>query len=450
MSFELNFDGIVGPTHNYSGLSFGNVASMEHGQLISNPKQAALQGLAKMHTLMQLGIKQGVLPPQERPFIPFLHSLGFIGTEKDILKRAWKCDPKFVMAASSAACMWVANAATVSPSADSDDVKVHFTPANLLSKVHRSFEAATTGFLLYRIFNDPSYFVHHHPLPYHEDFADEGAANHTRLCKTFDQPGIQLFVYGKKVGEHFQPKKFPARQTEEASKALSRLHRLSPSKIVFAQQNPLAIDAGVFHNDVISVGHQQVFLYHEEAFVNTDEVVENISRKMEESCKTSLIAIKVKSNEISLEEAVKSYVFNSQIVTLSDQTMCLIAPKECQNFPRVFSFLEELVQNQQQPIRKVIYQELRESMQNGGGPACLRLRVALKKKEFEAIHKPIILTDELYQHLVKWIEKHYRDHLAPQDLADPQLLDQGRQALDELTRILQLGSIYSFQRMPML
>lgn len=449
MTMEINFDGLVGPTHNYSGLSYGNVASMQHGQIASNPKQAALQGLAKMRLLMSLGLKQGILPPQERPFLPVLHSLGFMGSEAQILEKAWKIDPKILMACSSAACMWTANAATVSPSADSNDERVHFTPANLINKFHRSFEAATTGMILFRIFNHPAYFAHHHPLPYHPDFADEGAANHIRFCRAFDQPGIQLFVYGRATSSQNQalPKKFPPRQTEEASKALARLHRLSPSRMIFAQQHPDAIDAGVFHNDVISMGHQNVFLYHERAFVNTSEIIQQLRSLMETQCQVPLIALEVKEAEVTIEEAVKTYLFNSQIVTLPNQTMVLIAPQECQSSPSVQRILQRWMEDKNQPIRQVIYQDIRESMQNGGGPACLRLRVALKKKEYDAMHQPVVLTEHLYQQLVQWVERHYRDQLLPQDLADPQLLKEGFEALDELSEILQLGSIYSFQRM---
>lgn len=446
---EVNFDGLVGPTHNYSGLSYGNLASMQHGQLASNPKKAALEGLTKMHTLMTLGIKQAILPPQERPFLPILHSVGFTGSESEMLEKAWKADPKILLACSSAACMWTANAATVSPSADSNDERVHFTPANLISKFHRSFEAATTGFILFRIFNHSAYFAHHHPLPYHSDFADEGAANHIRFCRSIDQPGIQLFVYGRPLSapDQMQPKKFPARQTDEASKALARLHRLSPSRLVFAQQHPDAIDAGVFHNDVISTGNQNVFLYHERAFINTADVIQQLQNQMETQCHIPLITLEVKERDVTLEETVNTYLFNSQIVTLPDQTMVLIAPQECQSSSSVHAFLQNLLENKDQPIRQVIYQNIRESMQNGGGPACLRLRVALKKKEYDAMHPHVQLTEELYQKLVKWVEKHYRDQLFPKDLVDPQLLQEGRQALDELSRLLQLGSIYTFQRM---
>lgn len=448
-AFEINFDGLVGPTHNYSGLSYGNVASMQFEKAISNPKNAALQGLAKMKILLSLGLKQGILPPQERPFVPILRSLGFYGTDAEALQKAWNTDPSLLLACSSASAMWTANAATVSPSADSYDRRVHFTPANLINKFHRSFESSTTGPLLHQIFNHQAYFAHHYPLPLHSDFSDEGAANHTRFCRSFGEPGVQLFVYGRPTTDTSLPKNFPARQTEKASQAIVRLHRLAPEGVVFAQQNPEAIDAGVFHNDVISVGHQNIFLYHEKTFVNTENVIAQLKQKIESRCQVPFIPIQVKESEIALAEAVKTYLFNSQLVTLPDQSVVLIAPEECQRSESVRAFLQRIAEDQQYPINQIIFQDIRESMQNGGGPACLRLRVVLNKIELEAMHPHVLLTEELYQILVRWVEKHYRDRLVPTDLADPQLLKEGQEALDELTQILHLGSIYPFQRIAM-
>lgn len=448
-SIEINFDGLVGPTHNYSGLSYGNIASVEHTFYPSNPKSAALQGLEKMRTLTSLGIKQAILPPQERPFIPILRILGFTGSDDEILQKAWKVDPKLLLGCSSAASMWAANAATISPSADSLDGRVHFTPANLISKFHRSFEASTTGLVLYRIFQDPAYFMHHSPLPYHPDFCDEGAANHTRFCRTFDQPGVQLFVYGRSVfsqNRNFLPEKFPPRQTDEASKAIARLHCLPPDSILFFKQNPQAIDAGVFHNDVISVGHQNLFFYHERAFVNTSQSIQKLKSLFEMYCQMPLVTIEVKESEVSLEEAVKTYLFNSQIISLADQTMVLIAPQECRLSSTTHLFLQKLLDEKKSPIRQVLYQNIRESMQNGGGPACLRLRVVLTEAEYRAMHPHIELTDALYLKLVEWIKKNYRDRITPNDLTDPELLQEGRKALDELSNLLQLGSIYNFQK----
>lgn len=443
---EMNFDGLAGPTHHYGGLSFGNLASMEHSHSVSNPKQAALQGLEKMRLLTSLGIKQGILPPQERPFLPLLRALGFYGSDPDLLRQVWKTDPSLLIACSSSAYMWAANAATVSPSADSIDGRVHFTPANLVTEFHRSFEPMTTGKMLYRLFNHPEHFVHHFPLPPHPRFADEGAANHIRFCRESGQTGIQLFVFGRSSQKQGSlPQHFPARQTEEASRTLSRLHLLRPSHVVFAQQNPEAIDAGVFHNDVISVGHQNVFLYHERAFINTERVILELRERIETHCQVPFIAIEVKEKEIPLSEAVCTYLFNSQIVTRPDGMMALIAPQECQASPLVSSFLKDLVEKKSSPIGQIIYQDLRESMQNGGGPACLRLRIVLTEQEYKTIHPGVELNETLYKKLVGWVEKHYRDRLKLEELADPHLLKEGRTALDELSRLLQLGPIYSFQ-----
>src|SRR3954469_13600147 len=129
-AYEVNFDGLVGPTHNYAGLSYGNVASMKHKLSVSNPRQAALEGLEKMKFLASLGVKQAVLPPHERPHLQTLRRLGFSGSDADVLRTAQQRDPTLLAMVSSASTMWTANAATISPSADSEDHRAHFTPAN--------------------------------------------------------------------------------------------------------------------------------------------------------------------------------------------------------------------------------------------------------------------------------------------------------------------------------
>lgn len=447
-TFEVNFDGIVGPTHHYGGLSYGNVASMQHYQKVSNPKDAARQGILKMRSLMRLGLKQGVLPPQERPLIPFLRSLGYTGSDLEILKHISQDNPALLSVCNSSASMWTANAATICPSVDAPDGKVHFTPANLLSKIHRSFEPPATTFILKKIFANADYFVHHDFLPVHEDFADEGAANHTRLCQRYGEKGVQLFVFGRYayVKDRPQPKQFPARQTFEASEAIARLHGLPFDQVIYAQQNPAAIDAGVFHNDVISVGNQNVFFYHEKAFVDTKKVIDSLQSAMQEICHAPLFAIEVKEDQVSLKESVRTYLFNSQLVTIKEGSMALIAPFECQHSPAVKNFLFDLIDKVNQPIEQVIYQDVHESMQNGGGPACLRLRVVLNERELSHVHKQAILTEDLSEKLIQWVENHYRDQLTLKDLADPQLLTECHQALDALTQILDLGSLYSFQQ----
>ncbi len=447
-AIEMNFDGIVGPTHNYSGLSYGNVASINNQRVKSNPKEAALQGLEKMKFLADRGFKQGVLPPHERPHIQTLKSLGFTGSDVDILKSVQKNAPSLLMACSSSAAMWVANAATISPSIDNIDQHVHFTPANLSAMFHRSIEPEFTSKILQIIFGNPLYFRHHPALPQGSYFSDEGAANHSRFCKTYGNPGVHLFVYDRYSFKTTPalPKIFPARQTIEASEAIARLHQIYPERIVFAQQNPKAIDAGVFHNDVASVGNCHVFLYHEAAFLGTDEVISALNQKMISCCDTEMVVVKVPEKRVSLDEAVSSYLFNSQLLSNPDGTMVLIAPSECRESPAVQQVLNEIVSNPENPIRDIHYFNLRESMRNGGGPACLRLRVTLTERELEAVHKDVLLTDRLYNKLKDWISKHYRSHLLPEDLADPHLLTESREALHELTKILNLGSIYSFQK----
>ena len=439
---EANFDGLVGPTHNYAGLSWGNVASKSNVNAVSNPKEAALQGLAKMKKLADRGYVQAVLPPHERPHIPTLRALGFAGSDRQVLEQAAQADPAILAAVSSASAMWTANAATVSPSADTADHRVHFTPANLSAKFHRSIEHRVTGRALKAIFTDESYFAHHPALPSVSHFGDEGAANHTRLCAGYGDPGVELFVYGQAAFNESAPApvKYPARQTLEASRAIARLHGLDDRHAVFAQQNPAAIDAGVFHNDVIAVGNGSCLFYHELAFLDEGGVLSDIRARL---AGTELQPVRVSAAEVPIEDAVASYLFNSQLLNTPDG-MLLAVPGECREVASVSRYLDSLLQ-QNGPITAVEVFDVKQSMRNGGGPACLRLRVVLSDEEWRAINQGVVLTDALYERLTAWVNAHYRDELSQQDLADPMLLDEVRKALDELTGILGLGSIYDFQ-----
>ncbi|MEH6356010.1 MAG: N-succinylarginine dihydrolase [Marinobacter sp.] len=440
---EANFDGLVGPTHNYAGLSWGNVASKSNVSAVSNPKEAALQGLAKMKQLADRGYVQGVLPPHERPHLPTLRALGFSGSDAEVLAQVLKKSPELLAAVSSAAAMWTANAATVSPSADTRDRRVHFTPANLGAKFHRSIEHVVTGRVLKSIFSDESHFAHHPVLPAVTHFGDEGAANHTRLCSEYGAPGVELFVYGQRAlnDKAKAPKRFPARQTFEASHAIARLHNLRDEGVVFSQQNPAAIDAGVFHNDVIAVGNGNTLFYHEMAFLNENPTLNEIRERLT-GCE--LQAVRVSDSEVPLADAVSSYLFNSQLLN-TDNGMLLAVPGECREVASVNQYLDKLVVSGG-PITAVEVFDVKQSMRNGGGPACLRLRVVLNDEERAAMHQGVILTDVLYDRLTLWVEAHYRDRLSQQDLADPMLLEEVQKALDELTGILSLGSIYDFQR----
>ncbi len=236
-------------------------------------------------------------------------------------------------------------------------------------------------------------------------------------------------------------KKFPARQTFEASQAIARLHQLDPAKTVYAQQHPDVIDAGVFHNDVISVGNQNCLFYHENAFLNTAKVLDDLQKAYGE---TELHFVKVPAAQVSVQDAVNSYLFNSQLVTLSEGNMAIIAPGECHENENVKRYLDAVI-TQNNPINEVKIFDVKQSMQNGGGPACLRQRVVLNETEISAANQAVFMNEQLFGTLNQWVEKHYRDQLSESDLADPNLLIESRTALDELTQILNLGSVYPFQ-----
>jgi succinylarginine dihydrolase len=444
-AYEANFDGLVGPTHNYAGLSFGNVASRSNEKSVANPKAAAKQGLRKMKRLADLGFQQGVLPPLERPSIRLLRDVGFSGDDASVIARAAREAPELLAAASSASAMWTANAATVSPSADTEDGRVHFTPANLAAKLHRAIEHGETRRSLGAIFADEARFRIHHALPGTPALGDEGAANHTRFAREYGDKGVEFFVYGKsEYGQGPQPQRYPARQTLEASRAVARLHGLSSDATVFAQQSPDVIDAGVFHNDVIAVGNRTTLFCHERAFVDQHKVYDELRTKLD-ALGTPFTALEVPESEVSVEDAVSSYLFNSQLLSSTDGRQLLIVPQECRENARVAAYLDSLA-SRKTPIDEVLVFDLRESMKNGGGPACLRLRVVLDEAERAAVNARVWMNDALFTQLDAWIDRHYRDRLAPADLADPKLLAESRAALDELTTILGLGAVYDFQR----
>jgi len=436
-----NFDGIPGPTHNYAGLAHGNLAAERHAQLPANPREAARQGLAKMRALAARGFPQAVLPPHERPDVHALRALGFGGTDSEVVARAARDAPRLLAACSSAAAMWVANAATVSASADTADARAHFTPANLVSHFHRALEAPTTTRVLRALFADATRFCVHDALPAAPQLGDEGAANHTRLAVP-GEAGVELFVYGRSAfGEGPAPARFPARQTREASEAVARLHGLDPDRTVLAQQDPAAIDAGVFHNDVIAVGEQTLLFCHERAFVDTPRVLDALRERLS----SAFTALVVRESEVSLDEAVATYLFNSQLLARPDGRYALVAPAEAQEHARTRALIERLTQDGT-PIAEALVFDLRQSMRNGGGPACLRLRVPLTAEERAAVRGRVFLDDALAHDLEGWIDRHYRDRLAPGDLADPALLDESRHALDELTQLLAIPPVYRFQR----
>lgn len=438
---EINFDGLVGPTHNYAGLAEGNLAATRNKDQSSNPCAAALQGLAKMRRMCALGFTQGVLAPQERPNIPFLRSLGFSGSDTQIWEAAWKTTPNLARAAVSASSMWAANAATISPSFDTDG-RVHITPANLLTMLHRALEADGTTRLLRAMFPEGAHFTVHEPLPAHADFADEGAANHMRMCASAGTPGVEIFVFGREAGESTHS--FPARQTRAAAEAIARRHALDPKRTVLLRQAKRTIEAGAFHNDVVAVAHEHMLFHHEAAFEDTQAAYAAIRAGASGLFEPEFV--EVKESDVPLAEAITSYLFNAQLVRSPGAAkLTLIAPTETRDANRAGPHVAQLVASG--VLGGAEYVEVRESMRNGGGPACLRLRVVLTDAERAAMTPGFLLDDALTNQLEAWVRAHYRDSLRPEDLRDSALINETRRALDELTQILPLGgAFYPFQR----
>jgi succinylarginine dihydrolase len=418
---EVNFDGLVGPTHNYCGLSPGNLASSANAEAVSHPRAAALQGLEKMRQVMALGATQGFLPPPMRPAADTLRAYGFAGPDNSVLVNASAEDPVLFRAACSASSMWTANAATVIAAPDSMDGRTHMVCANLSSMLHRAFEASDTLAGLRAVFADETRFAVHAPLPRGVHFGDEGGANHMRLAARHGEAGVNVFVHGAR-----RDGRFPERQSLRASQAAARLAGVAEP--VFALQSAPAIEAGAFHNDVVAVANEHLLLAHKDAFDDPDALVAALSARI-----AGFRYIEVAG--FDLDVAVSSYLFNSQIVTRPDGGMTLVAPAEARCDPRVWPVVERLLDGGG-PIDEAIVVDLRESMRNGGGPACLRLRVPLSPADLARVDPRFILNERRIDALARLVEQAWPVTIAPEDLAEPWLWTEARAAHAALGRLL--------------
>ena len=390
---EINFDGIVGPSHNYAGLSLGNLAATANAGTVAYPRAAALQGLEKMRANRALGLEQGFLLPLPRPKSSFLEAMGQ-PDELALQAAAW-----------SASSMWTANAATVSPAPDTADGRCHLTPANLATMPHRSLEWPDTARQLRLAFADSRHFAHHEAVP--ACFGDEGAANHMRMAASHDEPGIEIFVYGRGGGA------FPARQHEQASRAVARLHSLPPDRVLFAKQNPAAIAAGAFHNDVVAVANERVLFAHEQAFADPEALYTLIRQRLPEA-----EFVIVPASQVSLSEAVRSYLFNAQLVTLPNGAgMALIVPREAWDNQAVRPWLEQMLVSNG-PIRRVIPVDVRQSMANGGGPACLRLRVIADPA---TVDPRFLLSEARGDTIAAIVARYWPEQIDPGEIGNPAL-----------------------------
>jgi succinylarginine dihydrolase len=411
---EINFDGIVGPSHNYAGLSLGNIASASHKGSASYPRAAALQGVAKMRANMERGLAQGFLLPLPRPNFALLDDLAVDGTsDRALLAAAW-----------SASSMWTANAATVSPAPDTADGRCHLTPANLVTMLHRGQEWRDTQAQLKLAFGDTRHFAVHDAVP--PSFGDEGAANHMRLCESHGQPGVEVFVYGRPGG------RFPARQHEQASRALARKHGLDPARCVFIEQNPAAIEAGAFHNDVVAVANQTVLFTHEQAFADRKDAYEAMHAAF-----PALHVVEVPASAVSLEEAIRTYLFNAQLVSLPSGEMALVVPSECQESASVWAWCERMLASNG-PIRQVIPVDVRQSMANGGGPACLRLRVVADPATVDA---RFLLDEAKAQRIESVIAQAWPERIEPEEIGSEKLAKTVIEAREALLAVLSLDEL---------
>lgn len=436
---EAQLDGLLAPSHHFGALSFGNKASMAQLGRSSNPHAAAQQALDKMACVIASGGTQLVLPPLYRPDCDFLRSCGFTGDRQQILQHCASEAPHLLSIAQSCAFTWTANCATCIPSSDSCDAIFHFIPANLLSTDHRALEGPARTQMLRHIFNNEKYFRIHDPLPMSPALADEGAANHHRLYNKNTGDYCHLFVHSKAHGmpAHLSPKKFPARQSKEAQASIIRLSNIHPGHSLLITQDPRAIDAGAFHNDVVCAGSGQRLLLHEQTFIDQQSCIAACEQAVPD-----LHIHVVAKRQLDIEEAVRCYLFNSQFIENGD-TCIMLAPQQCQE-KRPRAIINTLLKNGF--IDDVQFLDLSQSMSGGGGPACLRLRLPLNAEEWAHVPQGIIVTQEKLSALRQWVDTHFRKQLDLSDLADPQLCNETENALDALTQLLNLGSLYAFQQ----
>jgi len=411
---EINFDGIVGPSHNYAGLSHGNLAATAHAGEVSYPRAAALQGLAKMRANLALGLAQGFFVPLPRPNPAWLEAIAAdAATDRGLLAAAW-----------SASAMWTANAATVSPSPDTADGRCHLTAANLVSMPHRSHEWPDTLRQLRLAFADERHFAVHGPVP--PSFGDEGAANHMRLCAGHGEPGVEVFVHGRGGG------RFPARQHEQASRIVARRHGLDPDRVLFVEQSPAAIEAGAFHNDVVAVANERVLFAHQRAFADPEAAHGAIRARF-----PAVEIVEVPESAVSLAEAVRSYLFNGQLVTLPEGEQALIVPAEASESAPVRRFLDEVLAGNG-PIRRVVPVDVRQSMANGGGPACLRLRVVA---DSATVDRRFLLDAAKADLIGEIVREHWPEQIDPGDLGREALARDVRGARNALLARLDLEQL---------
>lgn len=433
MLTEINIDGMIGPTHHYGGLGVGNIASQTHRDQISNPRQAALEGLAKAKLVSDLGITQTIWLPPSRPKLELLQSLGFQGSPQEQILSAFERAPRVLSAAFSSAFMWAANSATVSPAADTKDGCYHFTPANLISSLHRASEANERQSDFANTFSVIHFHRFHDPLPAVTSLRDEGAANHMRLSDPSGEIGFNIFVYGEEDASKSSETtntRFMARQTRLASETIARQHQLNPETTFFLRQHPDAISAGVFHNDVIATSHEGVLLHHELAFLDAEEELARLERAFLDRVGQAMVRIVVSNDSLSLTDTVNSYLFNSQLLTPSRTNakdslprMMFVCPMQCHAMESANRLLRSIISDPTNPVDDVQFVKVGQSMSGGGGPACLRLRVPADERTRSQLPYEGLLNESLYESLTRAVERHYPENVSLSSFCDERFVE---------------------------
>ena len=366
---QVFIDCMPGPTNHFGGHAFGNMASMTAKGQHSNPKKAALEWIEKINKLKKIGAYQLILPPHRRPLAHYLKhpqlnelSSGFI---------------------------WMANAGHFIPNSDTSKRYHQFIPANMNATYHRKYEHMFNTYWIKQILKNIPHQLHG---PLSSD--DEGAANTVRLWNK--DIGIHVAVYGHK-NTHF-----PSRQNEDSIKELQeKTNILTLFKL---QQKSIAIDHGVFHNDVICFGFKNTLFCHEHAFENQNEKLNNLKKIFHQKTNENLTIIEIKESELTLDECISTYLFNSQVI-IQKNNIILLCPSTVKRNNKSLSITNQW--QQKGYFSDVQYIDIKSSLMNGGGPACLRLCMYLNGNEIKKIPKQFWASENKIKELTKFINTEY-------------------------------------------
>jgi succinylarginine dihydrolase len=219
---------------------------------------------------------------------------------------------------------------------------------------------------------------------------------------------------------------------EQSEKAIARLHRLDPDRVIFAEQSAEAIAAGAFHNDVVAVANERVLFAHEQAFADKTGLVDAQERLV-----PGFEYVEVAAAEVPLADAIRSYLFNAQLVTPPGGDPTLILPSEARETASVWRWVERHLAGNG-PIRRVEVVDVRQSMANGGGPACLRLRVVADPQAVD----PRFLVDEArLDRIAEAVSEHWPAEIAIDQLQQPALIADIERARLALLDVLGLSEL---------